>query len=74
MGTGPTKEKKVLDKYRLIWYNKEKKENKTMREYGITNYKTNENSVMFGRNLADAWRRSGYNPEEWEVYYEEYID
>lgn len=45
-----------------------------MYEYGITNKKTNENEIIFGRTLADAYRRAKLNPEEWTMWYREYID
>lgn len=57
MGTGPTKEKKVLDKYRLICYNKEKKEKQIMKKtYTII---FNTNTATFGgyfeaRNILTA--------------------
>ena len=47
-----------------------------MTEYGLVKKNTEEmeRNTIFGRNLADAFRRSGLNPEEWVVDYSEYID
>lgn len=45
-----------------------------MYEYGIYNEKTGEQSVMFGRTIEDARRRSGKSVEDWTVYYSEYVD
>lgn len=51
-----------------------KKEKKKMKEYGIININTNENSIMFGRNPMDAYKRSGLNASEWVIDYVDYID
>ena len=48
-----------------------------MTEYGLIKKNTAEmeRTVIFGRNLADAFRRHpSMNPEEWYVDYCEYID
>lgn len=45
-----------------------------MKEYGIINVNTNENSIMFGRNPMDAYNRSGLNANEWVIDYVDYID
>lgn len=45
-----------------------------MKEYGIININTNENSIMFGRNPMDAYERSGLNASEWVIDYVDYVD
>lgn len=45
-----------------------------MYEYGIINIKTEETAVMFGRSIADAYRRSKLDKSIWYVEYAEYID
>ena len=45
-----------------------------MKEFGIINVNTNENSIMFGRNPMDAYNRSGLNANEWVIDYVDYID
>jgi hypothetical protein len=47
-----------------------------MTEYGLIKKNAEEmRTIIFGRNLADAFRRHpNLNPEEWYVDYYEYID
>ena len=45
-----------------------------MYEYGIYNEQTGERSVMFGRTVEDAFKRSNKSAEDWTVYYSEYVD
>lgn len=45
-----------------------------MWEYDITNKETNEREIISGYWLADAFRRSKLNPDEWVVMGSEYID
>jgi hypothetical protein len=45
-----------------------------MCEFGITNIKTQESRVMFGYNIADAYRRSKLDMTVWYIDYVEYID
>lgn len=45
-----------------------------MYEYGIHNIITNEESIIFGYSIQNAFSRTTLNPNEWEVWYSEYID
>lgn len=45
-----------------------------MFEFGITNIKNNETAVIFGYNIADAYRRAKLDMNEWHITYCEYID
>lgn len=45
-----------------------------MYAYGIRNYKTNERTILFGRNINSALVKAKLNPEEWELEYADYID
>ena len=45
-----------------------------MIEFGIINIATNETNVMFGYNIADAYRRSKLDMNTWHITYCEYID
>ena len=45
-----------------------------MTEYGIYNISTKEENIIFGYSFSDACRRAKLNPEEWAVFYYEYID
>lgn len=45
-----------------------------MYEYGIHNIITNEESIIFGYSIQNAFSRTTLNPNEWEVWYNEYID
>ena len=45
-----------------------------MIEFGIVNIHTNEESHMFGYNVADAYRRSKLDMNTWHITYCEYID
>lgn len=45
-----------------------------MIEFGIKNIHTEEENIIFGYNVADAYRRAGLNMNEWNTTYYEYID
>lgn len=45
-----------------------------MIEFGIVNIHTNENDIMFGYNVADAYKRHGRDMNEWYITYCEFID
>lgn len=45
-----------------------------MIEFGVVNVETKEERVMFGYNIADAYRRAGLDMYEWYITYCEYID
>lgn len=45
-----------------------------MFEFGVTNIKTNESTVIFGYNIADACRRSKLDVTVLYIDYTEYID
>lgn len=45
-----------------------------MYEYGIFNEQTGESTVIFGRSIEDALKRSNKSAEDWTVYYSEYVD
>lgn len=45
-----------------------------MYEYDVVNYKTNEEDIIFGHNFTDACERNNYNPKEWKLCSETYID
>lgn len=45
-----------------------------MWEFDIVNKNTNESKIMFGYNEADAFSRSGYNPNEYNVVGRTYVD
>lgn len=45
-----------------------------MWEFDIVHNDTNESRIMFGYNEADAFRRSGYDPNEYIVVGRTYID
>jgi hypothetical protein len=45
-----------------------------MWEFGICNIVTGEQSIIWGYDLTDAFRRSKTNPDEWEVTYQDYVD
>lgn len=45
-----------------------------MFEFGIRNIHTGEEDIMFGYNIADAYRRAKLDTNEWHVTYCEYID
>lgn len=45
-----------------------------MMEYGIINNVTKEENIIFGYNVADAFRRSKLNSSEWSISYAEFID
>ena len=66
----------MLDRSTGLCYNKDTKgkEITTMWEYDITNKETNEREIISGYWLADAFRRSKLNPDEWVVMGSEYID
>jgi hypothetical protein len=53
---------------------KKEKELIKMFEFGIVNVKTGEENVMFGYNIADAYRRAKLDMNEWHITYCEYID
>ena len=45
-----------------------------MWEFDIVNKNTKESRIMFGYNEADAFRRSGYDPNEYSVVGRTYVD
>lgn len=45
-----------------------------MIEFGIRNIHTEEENIIFGYNVADAYERSGLNANEWVIDYVDYID
>lgn len=45
-----------------------------MYEYGIRNINTNEETIIFGYSIANAFGRTKLDRSEWEVWYSEYID
>lgn len=45
-----------------------------MIEFGIKNIHTKEENIIFGYNVADAYRRAGLDMNEWNTTYCEYID
>mgnify|MGYP003297182165 CR=1 FL=1 len=45
-----------------------------MYEFGIMNIHTNEESTMYGRNIADAYRRAKVSMNDWHITYAEYVD
>lgn len=51
-----------------------RKELNTMYEFKITKLATGEESIIFGYDMANAFRRAKLNPAEWVVWDREYID
>lgn len=45
-----------------------------MYEFRITKLATGEESIMFGYDISNAYKRAKLNPAEWVVYSREYID
>lgn len=45
-----------------------------MYEFHLTNLNTNEETIIFGRNLDKAFTNTNLNPAEWFVWDVEYID
>ena len=45
-----------------------------MWEFTVRNKTTNQENIIFGYNERDAFRRAGYNIEEWETLYYYYVD
>ena len=45
-----------------------------MYEFTMINKVTGENNIEFGYNEKDMWRRSGLNPEEWNIILVDYVD
>ena len=45
-----------------------------MFEFGIRNIHTEEENVMFGYNIADAYHRSKLDMSTWHITYADYID
>lgn len=45
-----------------------------MKEFYIANIHTKKESIIFGYNPADAFRRAKLNPVEWTVLFADYID
>lgn len=45
-----------------------------MYEYEILNKETEEIEFMWGYSIEDAFRRRGFNRDEWKVISSEYID
>ena len=45
-----------------------------MYEFTMINKVTGANNIEFGRNENDMWRRSGLNPEEWNIILVDYVD
>lgn len=45
-----------------------------MREYGVMNNKTNEQIVIFGYSVDNAFLRSKKDKSEWTILWSEYID
>ena len=45
-----------------------------MYEYELINIKTNEEAILFGRDIAKAMEKAGLNKEEWKVLRMEYVD
>ena len=45
-----------------------------MYEFYITNLASGTEEIIFGRDLADAYKRANLHPAEWVVWGREYID
>lgn len=45
-----------------------------MYEYELINIKTNEETILFGRDIAKAMEEARLNKEEWKVLRCEYVD
>jgi hypothetical protein len=45
-----------------------------MYEYELINIKTNEETILFGRDIAKAMEKANLNKEEWRVLRMEYVD
>lgn len=45
-----------------------------MYEFYITNLATGHNSIIFGYDLSNAYRRAKLNPGEWVCYSRVYVD
>ena len=45
-----------------------------MREIAITNIHTNESTIIFGYDAANAFKRAKLNAAEWHIDWIEYID
>jgi hypothetical protein len=45
-----------------------------MIEFGIKNIHTDEESIMFGYNIADAYKRARLDMYTWHITYCDYID
>ena len=45
-----------------------------MKEFGIININTNEERIIFGYNVNDAYRRAKVNAIQWTIVYVDYID
>lgn len=46
-----------------------------MKEYEIINKVTNEDKLIYGYTMADAFRRNGIlNKDEWKLIFEAYVD
>ena len=45
-----------------------------MLEFGSRNIHTGEEDIIFGYNIADAYRRAGLDMNTWHTTYCEYID
>ena len=45
-----------------------------MFDYRIENVTTNEELVIYGYSVSDAFRRANIKDNEWTVVYSEYVD
>lgn len=45
-----------------------------MYEYGLIHIYCGMRTIIFGYNFTDACRRSGIDPNLWEIDYSEYVD
>ena len=54
--------------------NTPKERKRTMFEFTVKNYKTNEEDIIFGYSMADAMRRNKMSPVEWSVISMNYAD
>ena len=70
----PGRNKSLTNKKIHVIIKKKEKGLIKMIEFGIMNVKTEEEKVMFGYNIADAYRRAKLDMNEWHITYCEYID
>ena len=58
----------------ILYPERTKERNLKMYEYEILNKETEEIEFMWGYSIEDAFRRRGFNRDEWKVISSEYID